>query len=262
MRLFAVVATMALICGALLFYVGLYPTPGEPNYGTAVFAGIIGVVIGALLASPVFLLRKNPKKEQLNQAASLKVSQTHEVSGLWNYRGRLVIDTHSVVFPNHCLFTDEPTFELTPMAIYQRVGSQTEVAVNLISGAIRHEYLPISKRWLEARARRGKLIQRVIWVLLLVALAVSVIGALVTGDVKYTGFIPMLFLFFVCSFAIPHLSEFSGNREISQAYFTDERTIVILNVHSEFLKRLPKLEPGFFHGFLGIQQLIEKQDRD
>ena len=73
------------LLGFVLFFgMGYDPGIGEPFVIGGIVAGILGSVVGALIAWPIYLLRrKDAKQDTIEKQSGIPIKEPESVTGLW-----------------------------------------------------------------------------------------------------------------------------------------------------------------------------------
>ena len=225
--------------------------------------GIPGAVVGGLIGIPFWLvLRANHSQSRIDQDEGIAIEDTVESEGLWKFRSGLVIDPDTAVFPSRCIFTNEPVNRLLPFTIVE-VEHAGSGPVVVVSKRTRIEYLPISATWLKLQKRRGKIKQKLLY-LLSTGLIISGIAQYFQPPVNETIVINLIAGGIVCggvAAALPKLSGFNDRREIHSAFFFQDGRILVPRPDKGYIANLPKLNPGLLHGLWGIEKIVEDRDQ-
>ena len=190
----------------------------------------------------------------------MTTQETDSPKGLYQLRGKLLIDPAIAIFPNRCLYTNEPVDYLSWMKLanVEAIHAGPILATRKEACYIQ---IPISEQWRNRKAKRWRIASN----LLKLLGATMFIGGFVTPMlVELTEhqesasliMAPMLggtFLLVGC--CIPYLDDTMNTDAIYNVGFLKSGKIVLPNVSKMFLQDLPEAKTGLLHGMLGAESI-------
>ena len=182
------------------------------------------------------------------------------MTGLYKFRQKLLVDPRTVVFPNRCIFTNEPVDELS----HVKVADVQAIGITPLMTTLKNERylaLPLSD------ARRRRKVRR--WLIFAFVLKLIGVGLILGGllvpwiaglEIEKTIGIGMCGgafggVILLVGFFIPHLEDTVDTNCIYNIGFLKSGLIMIPNVSKDFLDGLPEATAGWLHGFLWIESI-------
>lgn len=181
-------------------------------------------------------------------------------SGLYRCGKSLLVNPAIAVFPDRCLFTNEPVAEHSPLKLLnvQAVGMSPFLVVRKNECYL---HLPVSDTWRQQKAGRwkrltvclkgiglalilGGIVARTTWNIAPETASKAMLTTFMFGSV---------ILFIGC--CIPHLEDTADPDCLARVGFLRSGLLVIDGVSKDFLAELPVASAAWYHGILGIEAI-------
>ncbi|MFT7630723.1 MAG: hypothetical protein ACI87E_001731 [Mariniblastus sp.] len=181
-------------------------------------------------------------------------------AGLYRCRKVLLVNPKHAVFPDRCIFTNEPIQEHA----YVKLANVDAIGVAPLMAVIKDEcYLkvPLSDTWRRRKIGRWLVLALYLklsgWGLIIGGLLVPWLIALGQDQVMASVMMGLMFgsVLLLVGYYIPHLEDTVDVNCIPRVGFLKSGLLAIAGVSDEFLAELPVAKAAWYHGVFGMESI-------